>query len=86
MYKGKMVLAVPRCCQKRKGKSDRARVNEAVLQREENWEALRARNWEGFRLKNADGSSVIWEKPGKSLREGINEGLKGGNGEGFGDS
>jgi hypothetical protein len=33
-YAGKKVLAVPRCCQKRKGTQDRARVNNGVAMRE----------------------------------------------------
>lgn len=33
-YIGKKVLAVPRCCQKRKGTTDRMRVNDAVIRRE----------------------------------------------------
>ncbi|KAJ0163918.1 hypothetical protein CTA2_2119 [Colletotrichum tanaceti] len=33
-YIGKKVLAVPRCCQKRKGTTDRRRVNEGVLERD----------------------------------------------------
>ncbi|KAK2025407.1 hypothetical protein LX32DRAFT_642764 [Colletotrichum zoysiae] len=33
-YTGKRVLAVPRCCQKRKGTQDRQRVNESVLERD----------------------------------------------------
>ncbi|KAK1526749.1 hypothetical protein CPAR01_13277, partial [Colletotrichum paranaense] len=33
-YTGKRVLAVPRCCQKRKGTTDRARVNNGVLHRD----------------------------------------------------
>ncbi|KAF4781002.1 hypothetical protein HER10_EVM0005779 [Colletotrichum scovillei] len=33
-YTGKKVLAVPRCCQKRKGTTDRARVNNEVLYRD----------------------------------------------------
>lgn len=33
-YAGKKVLAVPRCCQKRKGTTDRARVNELVIYRD----------------------------------------------------
>lgn len=33
-YAGKKVLAVPRCCQKRKGTTDRARVNESIAYRE----------------------------------------------------
>ena len=32
-YAGKKVLAVPRCCQKRKGIQDRARVNSSVAMR-----------------------------------------------------
>ncbi|KEY75018.1 hypothetical protein S7711_10452 [Stachybotrys chartarum IBT 7711] len=32
-YSGKKVLAVPRCCQKRKGTTDRQRVNDAVNSR-----------------------------------------------------
>ena len=32
-YTGKKVLAVPRCCQKRKGTQDRARVNSSVAMR-----------------------------------------------------
>ncbi|KAK8048273.1 hypothetical protein PG994_010003 [Apiospora phragmitis] len=32
-YTGKMVLAVPRCCQKRKGSQDRTRVNSSVAER-----------------------------------------------------
>ncbi|TRX97235.1 hypothetical protein FHL15_002029 [Xylaria flabelliformis] len=33
-YAGKRVLAVPRCCQKRKGTTDRRRVNEGVDRKE----------------------------------------------------
>ena len=33
-YRGKRVLAVPRCCQSRKGTQDRGRVNSMVVQRE----------------------------------------------------
>ncbi|KAI0970562.1 hypothetical protein F4678DRAFT_435679 [Xylaria arbuscula] len=33
-YAGKRVLAVPRCCQKRKGTTDRRRVNEGVNRKE----------------------------------------------------
>ena len=33
-YTGKKVLAVPRCCQKRKGTQDRGRVNGSVNERE----------------------------------------------------
>lgn len=33
-YIGKKVLAVPRCCQKRKGTTDRRRVNDAVNARD----------------------------------------------------
>jgi hypothetical protein len=36
-YKGQMVLAVPRCCQKRKGTQDRRRINESVAEREGKW-------------------------------------------------
>jgi hypothetical protein len=36
-YAGKKVLAVPRCCQKRKGTQDRGRVNDSVAEREA-WE------------------------------------------------
>jgi hypothetical protein len=38
---GKKVLAVPRCCQKRKGTQDRWRVNALVDQRVHGWENLR---------------------------------------------
>ncbi|OTB16994.1 hypothetical protein K445DRAFT_316515 [Daldinia sp. EC12] len=34
-YTGKRVLAVPRCCQKRKGTQDRMRVNDCVAEREQ---------------------------------------------------
>lgn len=34
-YKGRMVMAVPRCCQKRKGTQDRGRVNDGVALREQ---------------------------------------------------
>ncbi|KAM5347066.1 hypothetical protein ACJ41O_010071 [Fusarium nematophilum] len=34
-YSGRKVLAVPRCCQKRKGTQDRARINESVTRRDE---------------------------------------------------
>jgi len=44
-YSGKKVLAVPRCCQKRKGTQDRPRVNSSVTER-----AAEA-------LKKADGGS-----------------------------
>ena len=33
-YVGKKVLAVPRCCQKRKGSTDRTRVNGSVTKRD----------------------------------------------------
>lgn len=33
-YRGKKVLAVPRCCSKRKGTTDRARINESVIIKE----------------------------------------------------
>ena len=33
-YTGKKILAVPRCCQIRKGTQDRGRVNSMVIQRE----------------------------------------------------
>ncbi|KAI0114385.1 hypothetical protein GGR51DRAFT_504154 [Nemania sp. FL0031] len=33
-YTGKKVLAVPRCCQKRKGTTDRGRVNDGVMDRD----------------------------------------------------
>lgn len=29
-YAGKKVLAIPRCCQNRKGTTDRARINESI--------------------------------------------------------
>jgi hypothetical protein len=38
---GKKVLAVPRCCQKRKGKQDRWRVNALVDRRVNGWEHLK---------------------------------------------
>ncbi|TLS25375.1 hypothetical protein PpBr36_06811 [Pyricularia pennisetigena] len=40
-YLGEKVLAVPRCCQKRKGTKDRKRINEEVLY-QENWLKERA--------------------------------------------
>ena len=33
-FVGKKVLAVPRCCQKRKGTQDRGRVNDCVQERD----------------------------------------------------
>lgn len=33
-YAGKKVLAVPRCCQKRKGSQDRMRINSEVAERD----------------------------------------------------
>lgn len=42
-YRGKKVLAVPRCCQKRKGTQDRARVNSAVAERDARMK--RANEW-----------------------------------------
>ena len=33
-YLGKSILAVPRCCQKRKGTQDRERVNSSVAERD----------------------------------------------------
>jgi len=33
-YNGKKVLAVPRCCQKRKGTTDQKRINDAVNARD----------------------------------------------------
>jgi hypothetical protein len=33
-YVGKRILAVPRCCQKRKGTQDRGKINEEVHYRE----------------------------------------------------
>lgn len=38
-YIGKQVLAVPRCCQKRKGTQDRWRVNSRVIERDHGREA-----------------------------------------------
>jgi hypothetical protein len=35
-YTGKKLLAVPRCCQKRKGTTDRERINSLVAMRDEN--------------------------------------------------
>ena len=51
-YTGKKVLAVPRCCQKRKGTQDRARVNGSVAERDarEGTEAL----------ADCDGRSHLW--------------------------
>jgi hypothetical protein len=34
-YSGRKVLAVPRCCQKRKGTQDRVRINGSVTSRDE---------------------------------------------------
>lgn len=34
-YTGKKILAVPRCCQIRKGTTDRLRINDGVKRREE---------------------------------------------------
>lgn len=34
-YTGKKVLAVPRCCQKKKGTQDRGRINSLVAERED---------------------------------------------------
>lgn len=33
-YTGKKVLAVPRCCQKKKGTQDRGRINEGVAEKD----------------------------------------------------
>ena len=33
-YRGKKILAVPRCCQKRKGTQDRRRINDSVIEKE----------------------------------------------------
>jgi hypothetical protein len=49
-FVGKKVLAVPRCCQKRKGTQDRARVNSCVEERdqrmreEQEWSRMENRN------------------------------------------
>ena len=46
---GKKVLAVPRCCQKRKGTQDRWRVNAMVDQRAHGRELLMgAKEWENL--------------------------------------
>ncbi|PYI07289.1 hypothetical protein BO78DRAFT_469328 [Aspergillus sclerotiicarbonarius CBS 121057] len=64
-YRGKKVLAVPRCCQKRKGTQDRWRVNACVHQRRGGYEGLLGA--EEFRdLVNGGGE----EREGKG-REGI---------------
>lgn len=42
-YRGKKVLAVPRCCSKRKGTTDRGRINESVIMKEEL--ALKQAKW-----------------------------------------
>ena len=34
-YTGKKVLAVPRCCQKKKGTQDRGRINSLVVERDD---------------------------------------------------
>ena len=36
-YTGKRVLAVPRCCQKRKGTQDRMRVNDSVAEKDQRY-------------------------------------------------
>ena len=43
-FVGKKVLAVPRCCQKRKGTQDRWRVNALVDQRVHGYEHLKGPN------------------------------------------
>lgn len=49
---GKKVLAVPRCCQKRKGTQDRWRVNALVDQRVHGLEYLKgAKEWENVNKK-----------------------------------
>ncbi|KAI1815443.1 hypothetical protein GGS20DRAFT_337979 [Poronia punctata] len=53
-YTGKKVLAVPRCCQKRKGTQDRARVNGSVLERDEEEEGMLERR----RKRMKDGLST----------------------------
>ncbi|KAB5570729.1 hypothetical protein GE09DRAFT_718485 [Coniochaeta sp. 2T2.1] len=42
-YRGEKVLAVPRCCQKRKGTQDRARVNDSEAERDARMEGANAR-------------------------------------------
>jgi hypothetical protein len=44
-YTGKKVLAVPRCCQRRKGTQDRGRVNWSVDNRDQKWGESKATNW-----------------------------------------
>jgi hypothetical protein len=45
-YTGKMVLAVPRCCQVKKGTQDRGRVNMLVIAREKREKEKRERERE----------------------------------------
>lgn len=40
-YVGKKVLAVPRCCQKRKGTQDRRRINDGVAERDSQAKGLK---------------------------------------------
>lgn len=37
-YTGKRILAVPRCCQRRKGTTDRVRINDGVVRKDANKE------------------------------------------------
>lgn len=55
-YAGKKVLAVPRCCQKRKGSQDRLRINSGVAERDDELKAVRLRSPGGSRL---EGESVV---------------------------
>ncbi|KAH8763296.1 hypothetical protein F5883DRAFT_498889 [Diaporthe sp. PMI_573] len=41
-YAGKKVLAVPRCCQKRKGSQDRKRINSSVAERDSEAKELKS--------------------------------------------
>lgn len=42
-YAGKKVLAVPRCCQKRKGSQDRLRINSSVAERDDEMKQTKSR-------------------------------------------
>ncbi|CAG8979566.1 hypothetical protein HYALB_00011920 [Hymenoscyphus albidus] len=53
-YIGKKVLAVPRCCQKRKGTTDQVRVNHAVNARDGFFD-------DSIIMRDENGMEVMWK-------------------------
>lgn len=62
-YAGKKVLAIPRCCQRRKGTTDRARVNDGVLYHDGLIEFAEATQEDRERLRVAEKTGVSAQAP-----------------------